>query len=179
MNEEFTVTRREAGSADLSPDSGLFSTTRIRHPYVNRLSWSLKIASHLICWFWVGSQLEPIKCFREGRIRGCGDHSRQLCAQLLSHVQLFVTLWTIAHQASLSMGCSQQEYWSGLPCPPPGDLPDPGIEPVSPALQLGSLPLSHGESPVMDSQSPQMISGSPNCRMADLPFSGLIIHPYS
>ena len=45
-----------------------------------------------------------------------------------SHVQLFATLWTVAHQASLSMGFSRQEYWSGLPCPPPGDLPDPGIE---------------------------------------------------
>ena len=41
------------------------------------------------------------------------------------------TLWTVAHQAPLSMGVSRQEYWSGLPCPPPGDLPDPGIEPVS------------------------------------------------
>ena len=53
---------------------------------------------------------------------------------VLSHfcrVQLFVTLWTIAHQAPLSMGFSWQEYWSGLPCPPPGDLPDPGIEPAS------------------------------------------------
>ena len=54
-----------------------------------------------------------------------------------SRVQLFVTLWTIAHQAPPSMGFSRQEYWSGLPCSPPGDLPDPGIEPeslVSPAL---------------------------------------------
>ena len=53
------------------------------------------------------------------------------------HVQLFVTLWTIASQAPLSMGFSRQEYWSGLPCPPPGDLPDPGIEPASPALAGG------------------------------------------
>ena len=52
-------------------------------------------------------------------------------ACLLSHVQLFVTLWTIAHQAPLSMGFSRQEYWSGLPCPPPGHLPDPGIKPIS------------------------------------------------
>ena len=43
------------------------------------------------------------------------------------HVQLYVTLWTIDHQAPLSMGFFRQEYWSGLPCPPPGDLPDPGI----------------------------------------------------
>ena len=45
-----------------------------------------------------------------------------------------------ARQTPLSMGFSGQEYWSGLPCPPPGDLPDPGIEPASPALQADSLP---------------------------------------
>ena len=52
-------------------------------------------------------------------------------------VRLFVTLWIVAHQAPLSMGFSRQEYWSGLPFPPPGNLSDPGIEPVpltSPAL---------------------------------------------
>ena len=57
---------------------------------------------------------------------------------MLSHfscVQLFVTLGTVACQAPLSMGFSMQEYWSGLPCPPPGDLPYPGIKPVSPALE--------------------------------------------
>ena len=57
-----------------------------------------------------------------------------LCTCMLSHfnrVQLFVTPWTIAYHASLSMGFSRQEYWSGLPCPPPGDLPDPGIKPTS------------------------------------------------
>ena len=64
-------------------------------------------------------------------------------AQLLSHVRLFVTLWTVAFQAPLSMGFSRQEYWSGLPSPSPGDLPDLRIEPVSPALQLDSLLLSH------------------------------------
>ena len=48
-----------------------------------------------------------------------------------SHVQFFVTLWTVAYQVSLSMGFSRQEYWSGLPCPHPEDLPDPGIEPKS------------------------------------------------
>ena len=57
-----------------------------------------------------------------------------------SRIRLFVTPWTVACQAPLSMGSSRQEYWSGLPCPPPGDLPDPGIEPVSllsPALAGG------------------------------------------
>ena len=57
-----------------------------------------------------------------------------------SRVRLCVTLWTVGHQAPLSMGFSMQEYWSGLPCPPPGDLPDPGIEPVS----LMSLALTSG-----------------------------------
>ena len=48
-----------------------------------------------------------------------------------SHIQLFVTPWIVAHQAPLSMKLSRQEYWSGLPCPPPGGLPDPGIKPGS------------------------------------------------
>ena len=48
-----------------------------------------------------------------------------------SRVQLCATPWTVARQAPLSMGISRQEYWGGLPCPPPGDLPDPGIEPLS------------------------------------------------
>ena len=52
----------------------------------------------------------------------------------------FVTPWTVARQAPLSMGFSRQEYWSGLPFPSPGDLPNPGIEPGSPALQVDSLP---------------------------------------
>ena len=63
-----------------------------------------------------------------------------------SRVQLFVTPWTVARQAPLSMGFPRQEYWSGLLFPPPGDLPDPGIEPTSPsslALQANSLPLNH------------------------------------
>ena len=59
----------------------------------------------------------------------------------------FATPWTIARQAPLSMGFPRQEYWSGLPFPSLGGLPDPGIEPVSPALQVNSLPLSHQESP--------------------------------
>ena len=58
--------------------------------------------------------------------------------------------WTVAHWALLSMRFSRQEYWSGLPCPPPGDFPDPEIEPTSPvvpALQAVSLPLGHQGSP--------------------------------
>ena len=66
------------------------------------------------------------------------------------------SLWpprTVIHEAPLSMGFSQQESWSGLPFPPPGDLPDPGIKPMppaSPALQADSLPLSHQGNPSMD-----------------------------
>ena len=54
-------------------------------------------------------------------------------ACMLSHVQLFATPWTVVHQALLSMGFSREEYWYGLPWPPPGDLPNPGIKPASPA----------------------------------------------
>ena len=58
-----------------------------------------------------------------------------VCAQLLQSCLTFVTLWTVVPQGSLSMGFSRQDYWSGLPCPPPGNLPDPGTEHESPALQ--------------------------------------------
>ena len=60
-----------------------------------------------------------------------------------THIQLFVILWTVAFQASLSMGFSRQDYWNGLPFPSPGDLPNPRIELRSPALQTGSLPAEH------------------------------------
>ena len=73
---------------------------------------------------------------------------------MLSHfscARLFATLWTVAHQAPLSMGFSREECWSGSPCPPAGNLLDPGIEtasPATPALQVDSLPWSHlGRSP--------------------------------
>ena len=78
-----------------------------------------------------------------------------MCAFMLRGfrlVRLCVTLWTVACQVPLSLGFSRQEYWSGLPCLPPGDLPEPGIKPVaSPAfsvLQEDSLPLSHPGSPI-------------------------------
>ena len=58
----------------------------------------------------------------------------------LSHVRLFETPWTISYQAPLSMEFFRQEYWSGLPFPSPGALPNTGIEPGSPALQADALP---------------------------------------
>ena len=63
--------------------------------------------------------------------------------QLLSHVWLFVTPWTVAHQAPLYKGFPRQQYWSGLPFPTPGDFLNPGTELPSPVFQAGSLTLSH------------------------------------
>ena len=80
---------------------------------------------------------------RNGQVRLlliCFVFPLPLCACMLSCfscVRLYVTPWTVAHQAPLSMGFSRQEYLSGLPCPPPGDLPDPRIKPVSPTLAGG------------------------------------------
>ena len=87
-------------------------------------------------------QLKPEKLGKRENMHTCTEC---VLAKLLSHVRLFVTPWTVAPQAPLSMGFSRQEYWRGLPCPPPGDLPDPGTEPmalISPALAGGSLPLA-------------------------------------
>ena len=75
--------------------------------------------------------------------RGAGDRCKlpthRCGAQPLSRVRLFATPWTVARQAPLSMGFSRQEHWRGLPFPPPGDPPNPSIEPGSPALQAESL----------------------------------------
>ena len=66
--------------------------------------------------------------FLTGSLKLPRSLARSVC---FSHVRFFVTLWSVAHQAPLSMGFCRQEYWSGLPYPPPGDLPDTGIEPTS------------------------------------------------
>ena len=87
-------------------------------------------------------------CGDVNRCSSCGKQYRGFSEKLkiphvcgvLSHfscVQLLATPWTVAHQAPLSMGFPRQEYWSGLPFPSPGDLPEPGIKPVSPALTGG------------------------------------------
>ena len=72
----------------------------------------------------------------QGGIVPNGEHGGGLVAQ---SCLTLVTLWTGAHEAPLSIGFSRQEYWSRLPFPSPGDLPDPGIEPRSPLLQADSL----------------------------------------
>ena len=69
-----------------------------------------------------------------------GGNIYTLVVSSLSRVRLFATPWTVAYEAPPSMGFSRQEYWSGLPFPSPGDLPDPGIEPRSPAVQADALP---------------------------------------
>ena len=81
-----------------------------------------------------------------------GTHSPALLCMpdCFSRIRLIATLRTAAYQAPLSIEFSRQEYWSGLPFSPPGDLSDPGIElvsPVAPALQTNSLPLNHWGSP--------------------------------
>ena len=78
-----------------------------------------------------------------------------LCAQSLNHGQFLGTAWTVAHQTPLSMECSSQEYWSGLPLPSPGDLLDPGIEPASPALAGKFFTTRHLGSPVDGFAEPQ------------------------
>ena len=78
------------------------------------------------------------------------NHVKVQC--VLSRVRLFATLWTIARQAPLSIGFPRPNYWSRLPFPPVGDLPDPGIEPASSApsaLQADSLPAEPSGKPIM------------------------------
>ena len=77
-----------------------------------------------------------------GSCSGGWGHAQEK-VKLLSFVRLFAAPWTVAHQAPPPMEFSRQEYWSGLPFPSPGDLPDPGIEPWSPSLQADTYHLSH------------------------------------
>ena len=70
----------------------------------------------------------------------CSLEESESEVKLLSCVQLFAIPWTVAYQAPLYMGFSRQEYWNGLPFPSPGDLPNPGIKPRSPTLQVDALP---------------------------------------
>ena len=105
------------------------------------LLWVQYVVASLLLWRreWVTCKTKP------------PSHHACMCTESLSRVWLFATLWIIACQAPLSMGFSRQEYWSGFLCPPPGHLPHPGIEPVSPialALQVDSLPLSHQGRPL-------------------------------
>ena len=82
--------------------------------------------------------LKSSRCFFISYI-DCHQRVLNVCVlSRFSHAQLFATPWTVAHQAPLSMGLSRQEYWRGLPCPPPWDLPNTGIQPMS--LMSSTLP---------------------------------------
>ena len=80
------------------------------------------------------------RCFDKCKYRCFGKYKDTFMLSHFSCVQLFATPWTVACQACQSVGFSKQEYWSGLLCPPPGDLPDPGIKPVSPASPALQIP---------------------------------------
>ena len=85
---------------------------------------------------------------------------KKIKVKSFSLVQLFATPWTVAHQTPLSMEFFRQEYWSGLPFPSPGHLPDPGIKPRSPALQADALPSEPPRKPHMTQVNHQNMSSS-------------------
>ena len=95
--------------------------------FTNNKFWRICGEKETLLHFWGCKLIQPV-----GRIVWKEVKS-------LSRVRLFAIPWTIACQATPSMGFSRQDYWSGLSFPSPGDLPDPGIEPASPALQADSL----------------------------------------
>ena len=105
--------------------------------YICTHSLAILVFDFLLCTIFIGS----IDLYHIYLKNGIWDFFFlcSVCLYILSHVEFFVTPWIIARQAHLSMGFSRQEYWSGLPFPSPGHLPDPGVEPRSPALQADSL----------------------------------------
>ena len=90
-------------------------------------------AFELWCWWRLQS---PLDCME---IKPINPNGKWKKVKSLSSVRFFATPWTVAYQAPPSMGFSRQEYWNGLPFPSPGDLPDSGIEPGSPAFQADAL----------------------------------------
>ena len=85
--------------------------------------------------------MKQLNTSRQSGVNGSGTDDLEV--KLLSRVRLFATPWTVAYQASQSMEFSRQEYWSGVPLTSPGDLPNPGIKPRSPALRQILYRLSH------------------------------------
>ena len=112
-----------------------------------KATWVCHMLGTTYITFTLYSQLftSYLHCVRYQKCSACMCIRSDFC-----DVQLFVTPWTVARQAPLSIGFSRQEYWRGLLCPPSGDLPNPRIQPpssVAPAMQAASLPLSHRGSP--------------------------------
>ena len=106
-----------------------------------KVPWLLRTAGLVVC----------VHVFSNTWLRTCIGI---VVAELLSRVQLFATPWIVAHQAPLFMEFFSQEYWSGLPCPPPGHLPNPGIKPGSSALQADSLPSEPPDKPHVSGEQP-------------------------
>ena len=104
---------------------------RSKYPYSYKLMHMFE--DNLYDKFKIGIAGSKVCLCQSSLWRGCTS----LCMRV--RFSLFATSWTVAHQAPLSMGFSRQEYWSGLPFPSPGDLPNPGMEPLSTALQADSL----------------------------------------
>ena len=102
------------------------------NPWVGKISWRRERLPTPVFWLFqyslyrINTWSFPLLVFKimVGSLHGC-------VLSCFSRVRLFATLWTVAHEAPLTMGFSRQEYWSGLPCCPPGDLPNPGIKPMS------------------------------------------------
>ena len=134
----------QLASSRASWNPGLRETrTRVQHHgYTAGLIHGVSYSgpSGLGPWHWVAERDGDIISSLLGCTKETGKPEEREKSESVSCVQLFGTLWTVAHQPPLSMGSSRQGYWSGLPFPSPGHLPDPGIEPGSPALQADSLP---------------------------------------
>ena len=128
------------------------------------LGGKLSVFHHLIrCEFFINTLYHVEELAFYFYLSECFYHKKVLCECChFSRVQVFVTPWTIARQAPVSMEFSRQEYWSGLPCPAPGDLPNPGTKPTSltsPALAGGFLPLAPpGKPPQPYESSPKATS---------------------
>ena len=101
----------------------------------------IKLTAHLLGASYIHTVTKPLTLCKCDTC--CGFSLKgptKVKGKSFSRVQFFATPWTVAYQAPPSMGFSKQEYWSELPFPSPGHLPDPGIEPGSPALQADALP---------------------------------------
>ena len=109
----------------------LAELTPLCHTAHPRLLSAFHMVLSMLPYYTLSSSLPPLSALCP---RVCALRLHLHCACVpshFSHVQLFVSLWPIVHQAPLFLGIPRQEHWSGLPCPPPGDLPNPGIEPRS------------------------------------------------
>ena len=131
---------------------------------------------NLFAFPWWCSGWDPILPMQDIWVQSLLVHTVLSC---FNRVQLCVTLWTTAYQAPLSMGFSRQEYWSGLPCPPPEDLPNPGIEPKThvflPALAGGFFTTSSTwETPIPGQGTrdhlPQLSPAQPNKQIIKINF---------